>query len=787
MNYGTNPTRLSARNVRSGVLARPIRSALIVLGAALIAGLMAGERSLVADDETFWAFQPPVAPPVPAVTDAAWVKTPIDAFILARLEQEGLAPTPEADRITLIRRLSFDLTGLPPTPDEVDAFVNDAGADAYAKLVERLLASPHYGERWAQHWLDVARYADSDGFEYDDPRPNAWRYRDWVIQSFNRDRPYDEFVRLQIAGDELEPSNHDALAATGFNRLGPLRLNAGNQDEEKNRQEVLVEMTDAVGSTFLGLTMGCARCHDHKFDPIPQADYYRLQAFFAATEGKDLSLASPTEQAAYEQSVEQWKGELRRLRRKLSDINRSCRERLVEEKKSSLSQEMKDVLATPEAERSAPQRELAASAAKLLAVDREEVEQALTEGERQAKTELQSKMEGMRQQEPAPLDAVWAVADTGELPPPTYILVRGETSRHGAVVEPRFPSAAASDTALGVPADGGAAAARPAGNASTGRRAALARWLGSQENPLAARVMVNRLWQHHFGRGLVTTPNDFGLMGDPPTHPELLDWLASELMARGWSLKAMHRLMVSSAVYRQASRAGGAGLKVDPDNKLLWHMRRGRLDAEAARDSILAVTGSLNPKAGGPGVYLPLSEEVAGLVYKGSWTPTPDSAEHARRSIYLFVKRNLPDPFLEAFDAPGTMVSCAVRPVSTHAGQALALLNSPFLDEQSRVFARRLLLEVRSSHPEPNSPDAVAWMVERAYRLALARRPKAEEARLAKQFLEAQTQYLKEQATEHDAVSAGSNPPEGADPYFAAALTDYSLVVLNLDEFLFVD
>ena len=749
--------------------------------------ILVSAAACLADEEKFWAFQRPVVVATPQVRNQAWVKNSIDAFILARLERTGLIPAVEADRTILIRRLSFDLTGLPPTPEEVAAFLRDGRPDAYEMLVQRLLASPHYAERWAQHWLDVVRYADSDGFEYDDARPNAWRYRDWVIRSLNEDLPYDTFVQFQIAGDELAPTDHGALAATGFHRLGPLRLNSGNQDEEKNRQEMLVEMTDAVGAAFLGLTLGCARCHDHKSDPIPQADYYRLQAFFAATKFKDLSLASETEQAAHQKSMEQWKTEISELSEEISDIHRSCRERLLSKKKATLPEEVIIALELPESKRTLEQSQLVATASEALAVTRDQIEKYLTEGEREARVALESKMQSIKQKQPAPLPGVWAVVDSSATAPATVILKRGQVRLHGDIVEPRFPSAAAGGSTFEIPVNGTAGAVGPNGEASTGRRAALARWISSEENPLVARVMVNRLWQHHFGRGLVATPNDFGRMGQRPTHPELLDWLVFEFINRGWSLKSMHRLMVTSATYRQSSVRGGERIKIDPNNKLLSRMTRRRLDAEALRDAVLSAAGTLNPKSGGPGVFVPLSKEIASLVYKGSWVPTPAESEHTRRTIYLFSKRNLPNPLLEAFDSPGKMVSCAVRPISTHTGQALALLNSPFLNQQSRTFALRLLLEQSLANRDPDDPLYATAIIDRATRLALGRPPSVDEVELSRRFIERQTELLQEEAAGRETRFAPSELPDGIDADFAEALTDFTLVMLNRDEFLFVD
>jgi len=683
-------------------------------------------------------FTPPVSPVVPDVRDADWVRTPVDAFILARLEREKLTPTAPADRITLLRRVTFDLTGLPPTPEHVDAFLDDREPDAYERLVERLLASPRYGEQWAQHWLDVVRYADSDGFEYDAARPHAWRYRDWVIRTFNEDMPYDRFIREQIAGDELSPDDPYAAVATGLHRLGPLRLSAGNQDEEKNRQEVLTEMLDILGPAFLGVTLGCVRCHDHKFDPFSQVDYYQLQAFFAGTVAKDIPLATEAEQAAHEKKVTAWKERVADLQAKIATLEKPVRTRLVAAKKAELGDTVQKVT-----------------------VSEDEVAAAMSPTERNQCAELRAAVTAAQRDEPAPLPAITAVAETGTEPPATHVLNRGEPGKRLQQVHPAFPIALS----------GSRTSAQPG---ATGRRSALAAWITSKDHPLTARVMVNRIWQHHFGRGIVATTNDFGAMGTPPTHPALLDWLATEFVARGWSIKAMHRLVVNSATYRQASRAEPRSLEHDPDNQLWSRMARRRLRAEELRDSVLAVAGTLNPKQGGPGVKVPLSEEVGALIYKGVWLPTRDPAEHTRRTVYLFLKRNVRPPLLECFDAPSTMVSCGTRNVSTHTGQSLAMMNSALLGEQSWALAARVMRET------DGTPSA---MIDRAYRLTLARPARDDERDVAGTFLRRQSELLEQGVPPRSPTVL----PDGVDAIRAAALADLCLVLFNLHEFVYVN
>ncbi len=689
----------------------------VVLGCAAAIVALFSTRGTVRADETHWALVPPVRAAIPETEDRTWSLTPIDAFVLAKLEALGLPPSPAESRRRLIRRVTLDLTGLPPTYQEVCEFLNDPSPRAYEELVDRLLASPHCGERLGQLWLDVVRYADSDGFEYDTARPSAWRYRDWVIGAFNEDMPYDQFIREQIAGDELAPDDLQKLIPTGLHRLGPLRENAGIQDLEKNRQEILVEMTDAVGSAFLGLTVGCAKCHDHKFDPISQEDYYCLQAFFAATIPADAPMASAEAAKAHERRLEEWNTSVKQLQQQIAEL----------EKQRSAS------ASTGEAEQD-------------------------TAG----LANFKSQLEAVQSSQPQPLDTIMAVSEMESETPPTYVLLRGVPGQHGQVVQARFPRALRefSSSPIRVPTE----------NERTGRRRALAEWLTAADHPLTARVLVNRLWQHHFGRGLVSTPNDFGLMGEAPSHPQLLDWLATEFVRSGWSIKHIQRLIVTSASYRQSSQLRDDTEAGDPQNVFLSRMPARRLDAETLRDAVLAVSGRLNRKSGGPGVRVMLPAEISSLVYKGTWDATTSPSELARRSIYRFVKRNLQPPLFAAFDAPDTLASCARRNQSTHAGQALILLNSPFIEKQAANLAGRLLRDAGSL---VSGTDDVTPYVRRAYELALSRKPSEPETRLGAEFIKSQLRVIGEDVS----------PP--ASRVLEMALGDYCLVVLNLDEFLF--
>ena len=746
----------------------------LLLGAML--GAMLGALADAADPPAaLWSLAPLERPAVPAVTQHGWTRNPIDAFVLARLEEAGLDPAPEADRGTLLRRLTFDLTGLPSTPDELDTFLNDPAPDAYERQIKRLLSSPRYGERWAQHWLDVVRYADSEGFEYDGPSHHAWRYRDWVIAAFNADKPYRDFVAEQVAGDELVPGDLAALTATGVHRLGPVRRNAGFQYVEKERQEFLVEATDTIGNAFLGLTIGCAKCHDHMFDPFSQADYYRLQAFFAGTVAHEHSLATAAEKEAHEAATEAWTERQKELAAELAAFEAPHREAIEVERRARLPPAKRDALAKDEKQRTLEEKFLANRAQAAVKVTPADIEARLRGADVERHRALTAKVEHQDTTKPAPPAAVMTVKETLDEEPETYVLRAGIVGAREARVEPGFPAAVDTGFLASLEPPGGSAnEARSAGSTAgdesqaqhgtVGRRSRLARWLVAPEHPLTARVYVNRLWQHHFRGGLVSTPGDFGHMGNEPSHPELLSWLASELLRQGGSTKALHRMIVRSAAYRQRTRV----MQRDgPEDRLLAGRRRLRLDAEAIRDSALAIAGTLNLETGGPGIRMPLLEAIARQMYVGKWRPHADVSQHARRSIYRFVKRNLQPALFWAFDAPSTVVSCSQRTVSTHPGQALDLLNGPFLNQQAAAFADRLRRDVASGEPRR--------LVERAYLYTFGRHPTTDELQLGVDFLAAQEKLVpREQAT---------NPDEKR----RVALIDYCLTLLNLDEFLFIE
>jgi hypothetical protein len=667
------------------------------------------------EESRHWAWIGPRKPTPPAVKDEGWVKSPMDRFILSKLEAAGLRPAAAARPEELLRRVSFDLTGLPPTPGEIDGFLADSSSAGWERVVDRLLASPHYGERWGKHWLDLARFAETNGYEHDEVRPDAWRYRDYVIRSFNADKPFDRFLAEELAGDELYPGDPDSLIATGFNLLGPDMTDSS--DQLQRRQNTLNDMTDTAGLVFLGVTIGCARCHDHKLEPFSQSDYYRLQAFFAPAEFRaDLSIASEADRQAYQTRLAEYRTLIRPMEEELSRLEEPYRRALEDSKLLRLSDDAQTAHRTAVALRTPAQRELVEKTARLIGVGPAEIEGALSAADRARRGELQAEIHKFDGRKPAPLATALGLRDRPGEPVRTFVLERGELGSPGEEVQPGFP-AVLSRAAGPVPV----ALELPA--AAPGRRAALARWLSSRENPLTARVIVNRLWQHHFGRGIVASPSDFGTRGERPTHPELLDWLAVELEEKGFSLKPLHREILLSAAYRQSSRPSPEALSRDPENRLFSRMNRARLEAEAVRDALLASSGLLETKMGGPGIFPGLPAEVAGQT--AGWKPSPDPRDRRRRSVYIFARRNLRFPFLEALDLPDSNQSCPRRERSTTAVQALSLLHAEEPLEAARALAERVSREAASEDQR----------IILAYRLALGRRPSEEELRLSRLFL----------------------------------------------------
>jgi hypothetical protein len=730
------------------MLRASLSSTAIILALAALAGAddaKVPDKPITAEERDHWAFRPPRRVASPIVRDSGWDRNPIDAFILAGLEANNLSPAPDAGRPALLRRLSFDLTGLPPSPEDVEAFVRDRSPNALEKVIDRLLASPQYGARQAQHWLDLARYADTDGFEFDQARPNAWRYRDWVVDALNHDMPYDQFVRLQLAGDEIAPEDPSAFVATGFNRCYPDMVDLN--DQRLRRQNALNDITETTGLVFLGLTIGCARCHDHKFDPIRQADFYRLQAFFAGSRFRDdYPLAMPAQRQAYERALDAWRSEVAKVQAAIVRLEKPVRDRLAPGLPMGALDDAVAAYNKPEFERTPAE---VATVYGLLSHDRrirpDDWPRLLDPTGAARRRERLAELDRLMKAGPHPLPTARGIDEAGPQTPPTYFLRRGELTARGPAVTPAIPAVLAAIKGAVVPTITPSAG-------SSGRRRSLAEWLTRPDHPLTARVMVNRLWQVHFGRGLVGTSSDFGRMGDEPSHPELLDWLATELVARGWSLKAMHRLIVTSSAYRQSSRPRTAAEgEADPENRWLSGQNRRRLDGEAIRDALLAASGRLNPAPGGPGVFPPLPPELTKLSSKGAiWPVSPSVADQDRRSLYVFVRRNLRYPFFEAFDRPDTNASCPKRPITTIAPQALSLLNSFLSTEGARALGARVEREAGQN------TDA---RVDRAYLLTLGRRPDGEERAMARDFL-----------------ASGGN-----------SFSDLCLALINLNEFVYLD
>jgi uncharacterized protein DUF1553/uncharacterized protein DUF1549 len=722
-----------------------------------VAALMAAD-TFTARQRAFWSLQKVKPQSPPAVKHTSWGRNPIDAFILSKLEAKGIEPAKPADKVTLLRRVSFDLAGLPPTPEEVAAFVADNSPDAFEKVVDRLLASPQYGERWGRHWLDLARFAESEGFKADEARPNAWRYRDYVIDSFNRDKPYDRFVQEQIAGDEMWPESAEARVATAFNRHYPDESNARNLFQR--RQEILDDITDATGAVFMGLTYGCARCHNHKFDPILQADYYRLQAFFANTAADDHIPMLPAPQLAeYRQKKAVWEEKTSEIRAQMAALLAPVKKSASTDYFDKYPPEIQAMILKPAAERSPFESQMAWKAKPYLDMPDDEAARQLKGDAKKNYDSLKAELAKFSDLNPGEPPEGIGMADLGRNAPATHVLGGGAYDAPKEEVQPGF---------LTLLDPGPARIVAPANVESTGRRTALAKWLTDPENPLTARVMVNRIWHYHFGHGIAGTPSDFGTMGERPTHPELLDWLTAEFIRGGWSVKRMHRLIVTSAVYRQASDFREEAAKTDPSNRLLWAFPRQRLESEVIRDSSLAVSGLLNLKTGGPSVFPDLPEGMASP--RGGWKLSSPE-DRNRRSVYIFVKRNARYPMMEAFDMPDTHESCSRREVTTTAPQALTMLNDKVVLEWARSFAARALAD--------RDP------VDRAFRLAYSRPPDGWEKDTVQTFFYKQKAVVAERAAKGEKLALPPAVPEGVDPAYAAAFVDFCQMLINSNEFVY--
>lgn len=658
-----------------------------------------------AKPQIWWSFVKPKKPSVPTVIPSVKVN-PVDAFVIKKLKHKGLTLSPPASRRDLIRRGYFDLIGLPPTPEEVEAFEKDKSPDAWEKVIDRLLASPRYGERWGRHWLDVVRYADSGGFEGDKDRHHAWRYRDYVIDAFNTDMPYDQFIREQLAGDEIAPVNNRSLVATGYLAVGPRDIVMQNA---KNRADELDDLVSTTGSAFLGLTIACARCHDHKYDPVKMSDYYRLSAIFAPTERREVEILNDEEK----RNVADLDGQLLELRKQVEPL-----------RARGLEMAKKGGNANPNEEQ--------------IVAALHEADKALHKNLMDRIKPLEAKRGGFPKAE--------IVTDKSKDYIPGRILLRGDADHPGDEVKPGF--------ICSLPNGANEVTKEMALSQTTGRRIALANWIASPQNPLTSRVWMNRVWRHHFGRGLVNTPSNFGINGETPSHPELLDWLANTFVDGGWRLKPIHKLLMTSKTYRQDSRIRKDAVLQDPQNRLYWRMTVRRLEGEVIRDSILYVADSLNLQMGGPPVFPPIDPTLRADTFQGpNWQDGKDDPSTWRRSVYVKVKRSLLLPQLEVFDCPEITYTVAARNTTTTPTQALTLLNDPIILRQSERFAQRI---------EKLEPTNRALQVDHAYRLAFGRTPNSRERELSLQYLVSRER---------------SKRP--------SPLADFCLALFNLNEFVY--
>jgi mono/diheme cytochrome c family protein len=749
------------------------------------------------DDRRFWSFRPLRRPAIPPVADVSRVRTPIDSFLLARLESKGLTFSPDGDPATLLRRASLDLLGLPPSPEEIDAYPADGRPGDFERLSDRLLASPHYGERWGRHWLDVAGYTDTVGFDTDATNiilsEGKWLYRDYVIRAFNADKPYDRFITEQLAGDELydwrrakrlTPRMREALIATGYLRTARDMTHEDVGVIPQNFFGILHDTIEIVGTGLLGLTVNCARCHTHKFDPIPQEDYYRLMAVFTPaynpqawrpvipteTNARDRGLpdVSPDERAEIERHNAAIDRRLEELRGRLGQVRQSCADRLFGVKLASLPAairaDTKEAVRTPSAKRNPVQGYLAAKFEVALTVKPDEVTASLSAEEQEAAKALDAQIRATSASR-RKCGKIQALYDVGP-PPRTHLLVRGSEQNPRGEVQPGFLRVLCRSDAEAV------AASPPPAEGTSGRRSSMARWLTSRDSPasaLLARVMVNRIWKHLFGQGIVPTPDNFGVQGQTPTHPELLEWLSSELVDNGWRIKPLIELMMTSTAYRQASRRDITAARstpdpesIDPGDELLWRMRVRRLESEVVRDAILAVSGDLNRTEGGPPVSIVARPDGMVEVARDRLS---DPLDRYRRSIYLTTRRAYNLSLLTVFDQPLVATNCLKRAESAVPLQSLFMLNDAFLVEQAEHLAGRV---------ERCSPTGPEPRIGRAFQIVLARRPNANETAACRDLLSRQAELFRVR---------GMTGGEAAHQ----ALIQLCLTLLNTSEFLYAE
>lgn len=720
-----------------------------------------------------WAFKPVSRPAVPAATvTSSQPLNGVDSFILAELQKHGLGLSSPADKLTYLRRVTFDLIGLPPSPAEAAEFLADDSPDACSRLVDRLLASPHYGETWSRMWLDVVRFAETAGFNADPVRPLAYKYRDYVIQAFNRNVPYDQFLREQLAGDELYPDNPDALAATGYCRMWADESNASNI--HLARQLALNDLTGNLGAAVLGLSIGCAQCHDHKFDPLLQTDFYELQAFFSGIVLEDkLPVGSHEQLAEYRRQLQGWLEQTAEVRHELHAIEREARIRMAGDKRMKFP---KDVLAAidclPE-ERTAMQRQLAFWSERQMEYKNDDLPKHMTDVAKARRDELLRWLEKEQESRPKPPReaSVMAVAELSTVPPKTYLLDSGSYDQPLQELEPDFPAILRHEANQEPPRF------VPPNERSSGRRSELAKWLTSADHPLTYRVWVNRVWQGHFGRGLVDNANDFGVLSPPPSHPELLDWLTSGFIASGFDTKQLHRRIVLSATYRQASETRDPQSQKPMDStgerlaSLLASFPRQRLSSERIRDAWLASAGTINDTMYGPGVRPELPPNFGGAA---NWKVS-EPADRTRRSVYIYAKRNLPYPMMAAFDFPDMHEACGCRTKTTIAPQALMMMNSGLILDAAARLAKRAKAEADSADPQAR--------IRQVWTISLGRQPSPRELKTASDFLASQQQVIANSDSSRSGEDAGKVKDADAEEAFG----DLCHALLNANEFLFVE
>ena len=742
---------------------------------ALVVDADPGELIVTEEDRQHWAFRPLSDPVPPTPQGERWQQTPVDAFILLALEENQLTPSQPAEDRTLVRRLYLDLIGLPPSPEEMADWIQriHQSSTGLEELVESLLHSPHYGERWGRHWLDVARYADSNGMELDADRPNAYRYRDFVIRAMNDDMPFDEFVRWQLAGDEIAPDHPGAIAATGFLAAGVNTILPDKQMVEeklRNRANELDDIVSTTGQAMLGLTLACCRCHDHKYDPVTSRDYYRLTRVFTSGDRAEVPLVSPEEAEQHRREVADWQTSydeaVKERDQWLKEARKPVEERLRRERITSLEISDNEKQMLLESSREPSVKKLTERYKKQLAISDSDYVAALPEQRRQRWKAFNQHISDIKKREPSPLPLAYAFSDFGPEPEETWFFERGNFMVRNERMDFGFLTVLTSGKNAEAYWD--EAKADRLRDDSTYQRRALAEWMTDLDHgagALLARVMVNRVWQRHFGEGLVRTPSDFGTRGERPTHPELLDWLASEFVRSGWSIKHLHRLILNSATYQQASGYRPAMASIDLENRFWWRQLPARLEAEALRDAMLSVAGSLNLEAFGPSFKPPIQQEA--MQARNVRNPYPkdakDTARTRRRSVYMFHKRVVQYPLMQAFDAPDAQQSCGRRMNTTVAPQALALLNDPFVRLRASDLAGRIQEEAG------NDREA---QVDRAFELTLNRAPEAAERAEATGFLS--------QQTDERARRGESNAS-------LAALTDFCHALFGLNEFIYVD